>query len=153
MKLIKGELFNSLDDIVLVTGNSCIKWDGSAVMGRGAALELKNKLTGIDLVFGGMINKICGNLGMYGVVHTALSYPELDKVYGLFQVKYHFKDKALLSLIEYSTYELSKMIDGIFYTKTISMNFPGVGFGHLKYEDVLPIVEKLPDSITLYIRE
>jgi hypothetical protein len=155
MKIVKGNLWDSKDDLILVTCNSYLRKDGALVMGRGAALELKEKYPGLPRSFGAWIEDTCGHLGEYGVIVFPLILLKVKegswKYRGVFQVKKHFKFPAQLDVIEHSCNILLDVMKSN-HIKTTSMNFPGIGFGQLKYEDVLPIVEKLPDSVTLYMR-
>lgn len=155
MKLVKGNLWDSKDDVILVTGNSYIRKDGGLVMGRGAAKELLDSYPYLQQNFGEQITNSCGSMGKYGLLFKSIVYylfvPERKKVvktYGVFQVKYHFRADAELELIQYSTDMLTKCsLPG---DVTFSMNFPGIGWGRLKREDVLPILQKLPDCVTIY---
>jgi hypothetical protein len=157
MKIIKGNLWDSIDEIILVTANSYINAKGELVMGRGAALELKTKFPNIASLFARMISYLGGHLGEYNVIvadpyasNLLIQWP-YGTIYGIFQVKYHFKSQADLSLIERSVNKLNFIEKG-FIDKKISMNFPGIGFGGRTMEEVLPIVSKLNDNVTLYIR-
>ena len=111
------DLWNSIDDVILVTSNSYINYKDEVVMGRGAALEMKNKYPKTPYQFGRMIKYYVRHLGKYGVIVLNL-YATADEILfrqsgwvGLFQVKYHFKDKADLDLISYSTDKLLNMLD------------------------------------------
>lgn len=147
MKIIRGQdLFNSRADVILVTGNSYIKTNGAVVMGRGAARRLKELCPGIDKRFGSTIL----HLGTYGVRITERDW---SRRWGLFQVKYNFSDKANLKLIEYSTDRLYEMAIPLMRRQVeIAMNFPGIGNGRLRYEEVLSVVSRLPDCVSLYIK-
>lgn len=147
MILKYDNLWNSKDDIILVTANSYINQRGELVMGRGAALELKTMHPELPKIFGEMIKNCCGHMGYYG--YLAYNYYK-GKIYGIFQVKYHFKDNAHLKLIEKSTSDLCKFANTT--TSKISMNFPGIGYGRLLKKDVLPIIERLPDNVTIYYK-
>lgn len=143
--IIKYEnLWNSRDDIILVTTNAFVKRNGELVMGRGAARELKERVPEISKVFGSWINNHCADTKKYGIMFY--------KSYGAFQVKYNWWESANLSLINYSTNMLIEILNLSTIMKTVSMNFPGVGNGKLAYEDVYPIVNKLPDTVSLYIK-
>jgi hypothetical protein len=84
----------------------------------------------------------------YGVVIDHESSPML----GLFQVKYHYKDKAILSLIEASANKLMLELDTRFKGYKVSMNYPGVGFGQLSEDLVFPVISKILDErISVYI--
>ncbi len=154
MKIIKGNLWDSEDPYILVTTNSTVRKDGGLVMGRGAAKELITLEPHLQFVFGKEVKRCgldygiliyCPPLGSF----SSSLYHKLGV--GAFQVKHHFRDKAELELIKYSTVALNRLIEGGVLTKA-SMNFPGIGWGHLTYEEVLPIVSQLPDSVTLYMK-
>jgi hypothetical protein len=157
MKLVKGNLWDSKDEVILVSGNSYIRKDGALVMGRGAALELKEKFPGIDIELGKEIRLVCRSQGDYGFV--LVDFPKDSKTtYGVFQVKNHYKDDANIQLISCSCDVLMDWIrfsweQGGQLIYSISMNFPGIGYGGLKREWVLPIISKLPDNVTIYEKE
>jgi hypothetical protein len=160
MKIIKGNLWDSTDQIILVTANSYINAKGELVMGRGAALELKNKFPKIAYSFGKMIKYYSKHLGEYRVllVDPLASYAEPNDIqgryYGIFQVKYNFKAQADLDLIGRSVDKLNIISKSPFFSEhKISMNFPGIGFGGRTMEEVLPIISKLNDKVTLYIKD
>jgi hypothetical protein len=158
MNIVKGELFDSKDDILLVTTNSYLRKDGALLMGRGAALQLAIKYPKLRYIFGKMIKYYSKHLGEYNVLLATEMGGELSvkfPIYGIFQVKYHFSDPADLGLIGRSVGFLIKLQrnNTVYKNKKVSMNFPGIGFGQLKYEDVLPIVTMLPDNVTLYLKE
>jgi hypothetical protein len=146
MKIKIGNLWDSKDDLIFVTTNSYIRNDGALVMGRGAALECKTRYPGIEYDFGNMISRlhkvgpISNPSEKYGIlVHETLPI-------GIFQVKYHFRDVADTNLILYST----QLLNELSKTKTISINFPGIGFGQLDEMQVLPIISQLSDNVTIY---
>jgi len=130
-------------DIYLVTTNSYIRKDGALVMGRGAAKQLATMFPRIPYLLGDRID----HLGEYNVgVLTQTNEPFLSL--GAFQVKFHFGDAADLELITRSRDELHKLAceDG----RVFHVNFPGIGNGRLKYDDVLPIMEDLPDNVCVW---
>lgn len=150
MKIKRAELFDSKDEVIVVTCNSYLRNDECLVMGRGAALELKTKCPDIDSKFGILVSKWGGHLGKYGLLLATYNPNQNDPcIFGIFQVKYHYRAKADLDLIKYSTEHLASYADSPI---TFSMNFPGIGFGQLSAKEVLPIVEVLPDNVTLYVR-
>lgn len=153
MKVVKGNLFSSSDDYIFVTTNSHVKKNGCLVMGRGAALELSLLRPDISKVFGDGVLNICGHLGRYGVLWSLNRYDANSPFYGAFQVKYNWFENADIDLIKFSTEDLMSHIEGVLNGYTISINFPGIGNGKLKYEDVLPVISVLPDEVTFYIKE
>ena len=146
MQLLHGNMWNWREGIRVVTGNSFLRKDGALVMGRGAANQLCVQVPGINLLFGKEIKRICGHLGKYGLI--MLNYP-YD--YGIFQVKYHFKDKADLNLISYSVEKLRSWC-WVYQSINIHMNYPGIGNGRLSAEEVKPIIDRLPDNVYIYWR-
>ena len=152
MKIIRGNLWDSKDTAILVTANSYVNKRGRLVMGRGAALELKNRQPNIDFVFGTMISNNYYHLGKYGL----LLFEDLQekRVYGVFQVKYHYKDQADLELIDFSCKVLNYTLN---YTPLIqgdvSMNFPGIGYGGRTVDEILPIISTLSDKVSIYIKD
>jgi hypothetical protein len=153
VKIITGELFDSKDSTILITTNSFVKYNGELVMGRGAALQLKTMYPGLAKIFGGMINRYIeinfdDSYGIFVIVQKMILKGDPQYV-GIFQVKHHFKEPASLDLIENST---KKAIEFFGTTSKVSMNFPGIGYGQLPIEVVLPIVEKLPNNFTLYLK-
>lgn len=153
MILEKGDMWSvyGKTDLFCITTNSIIKNNGELVMGRGIALEAKNRFPLIPLAAARVINKN----KKYGL---RILFPEYygadkDQIIGLFQVKYNWKDKADLDLINYSTNELIDFTNDQLYYQSdlrIDLNFPGIGNGRLNRNKVLPIIEKLPDSVHVW---
>ena len=130
-------------DIYLVTTNSYIRKDGALVMGRGAAKQLATMFPRLPYLLGNRIT----HLGEYNVgVLTQINEPKLSL--GAFQVKFNFADAADLDLITRSRDELHQLAceDG----RVFHVNFPGIGNGRLAFDDVLPIMETLPDNVCVW---
>jgi hypothetical protein len=138
----EGNLFKE-NGLKFVTTNSYLKKDLRLVMGRGAAKELKTISPDIDSIFGNIINTTCGHLGVYGIIKHNL--------YGAFQVKYHFMDKADPELIKYSTILLSAEAGKT--DQIIHLNYPGIGNGKLSKEIVRPLLDILPDNVHIWERK
>lgn len=154
MNIVKGNLWDSTDDVILVTTNATIRKDGALVMGRGVAKEAKEKFPFLPGVLGDQINRYYWDTKKYGVLITHITLNNFDKWIGAFQVKYNWWEKADLDLIAFST---SRLIDFMehedFMGMKISMNFPGIGNGGLDVHRVLPVISVLPDSVTLYMKD
>lgn len=130
-------------DIYLVTTNSYIRKDGALVMGRGAARQLASRFPTLPYELGKRIT----HLGEYNIgVITQTNDKQLSL--GAFQVKYNFADAADLDLIQRSADQLHDLAvrDG----RIFHVNFPGIGNGRLKYDDVLPIMQDLPDNVCVW---
>ena len=145
VKFKKGEMMNRIgmdNEVVLVTTNSFITKDKKIVMGRGAAQQLKESYGGgIDKLFGTYLKE--HHLQRYGV------FIFMGEALGVFQVKYHFREKADLELIKYSTAMLTQHTMD-FPHITFNLNFPGIGYGNLTREEVLPIIQFLPDNVVIW---
>lgn len=132
-------------DIYLFTGNSYITKNGKLVMGRGAALACRDLFADCDKQFAFKIltSKYTPN---YYVEFIELAP---GKLLGAFQVKHNFADNADIELIEKST---KKLIHAATQKPQLKfhMNFPGIGYGGLPFNIVLPIVDKLPNNVILY---
>ena len=143
MEYRTGNLLEHLQDYnyVLCTTNSYIKKDGSLVMGRGFAKDIKLTYAGIDIHFGNLITNYCKHLGTYGI----LFYGSV----GAFQVKFDFKATAQLSLVEYSTQRLCEIAHK-HSEYWFGLNYPAVGNGKLSIEVIKPIIETLPDNVHIW---
>lgn len=145
MILLEGNLDyhqaeNDPANVYLFTGNSYIKRNGALVMGRGAALEVRDMYPGIDRQLGQQIT----HLGFYGLLIGSTMKPNI----GIFQVKYRYNDKAQLELIERSVAALDQY--ALAFGTAIHMNYPGVGNGGLLATDVAPLLASLPNNVFLY---
>lgn len=130
-------------DVWLVTTNSVLTKAGRLVMGGGAALQATEHFPGCNRWFGAMIRETCGSGGFYGI----LIHP--DHPLGAFQTKRHWKHNSSVSLIYDSAVALTEWLARD-KTLRVSLNFPGIGLGGLRKEDVLPIVTQLPDRVTIW---
>jgi hypothetical protein len=139
MKLEQGNMWSIYDetDYFIVTTNSYIRTDGAVVMGRGIAKQLAARVPKIPYILGDLID----HLTEYGVI--------MVRKHGAFQVKYHFKDPADLGLIHRAVFDLTQYAEAV-PTKRFDMNFPGIGNGHLAYDDVLPLLQPLPDNVHVW---
>lgn len=154
MILKAGDMWTeSKADAILFTANSTVRADGALVMGRGAALEAQKLFPGVNKKFGAAIEKLARpDFGdAYGVVWLPVDQERL-KYLGAFQVKHHYRDDAELSLIRYATDCLMRDMQSDLPAPGLlcAVNFPGIGWGRLRREDVLPIISKLPDNVEVW---
>lgn len=138
-KLDYKDAWEEVNDIYLFTGNSYITKNNKLVMGRGAALEVRDQYINIDSWFGTYIK----HLSKYGVLINS------DMELGVFQVKRNFRDSASLELIDYSAEMLSILAHSM-PDKIFRMNYPGIGNGGLEFKYVNPLLEHLPDNVLIY---
>jgi hypothetical protein len=165
VKIMHGNMWkDSMADLFLFTGNATLNSQLHLVMGRGAALEAKHRFPNCDRTFGSLlllrakvdfsklkgttllqINKRIQAAGPYGV----LLHPDI--ALGVFQVKWHYLECALPELIAHSVKDLAALARQYqSRNKTIAMNFPGIGYGRLDEDRVLPLLDRLPDCVEVW---
>lgn len=130
------------DTYHLTTTNAVIRYNGCLAMGAGHARQMAMRFPQISREFGALIQQITmgDHEAPYGVVwHGCL---------GAFQTKGAFWNKSTLPLIENSVQSLLKhdrIDDAVF-----NLPFPGIGLGGLRCEDVMPLLEPLPDNVVVW---
>jgi len=148
VKEITGDIwdFHAQGHWIVITTNRTVKSNGEAVMGKGIALQAKQRYPvlarelGKTIVIKGNVPSVFWRLGI-------ISFP----------VKYNWRERASLDLIESSCSRLLEVVRGIdiFKAKTypynqwpeeIYMVRPGCGAGGLDWKDVKPILEKYLDD-------
>jgi len=130
--------------MIVVSTNSTIKTNGVLVMGRGAALQAKEHIPGIDEECGAAVKKGGTSYGFLVIREPT----ETVAGFGIFQVKQHYSNIADVRLIESSVAKLLEYT--IVHPRVrVRMNFPGIGYGRLDRDVVRPLLEKLPDSVTI----
>jgi hypothetical protein len=125
MKEHKGNLWDVVADAFVITTNLSVRHDGAAVMGRGCALEAKMKWPGIEFMLGSNINA--------GKLLHVLDTPEYPLI--IMPVKYRWRDRANLRLIEASAHQLIGLTEALGY-KVVAMPRPGCGNGGLDWNEV-----------------
>lgn len=141
----KGDMWSVLTSVdhFIVTTNAVVKNDGALVMGAGLAKQARDRQPGLDKMFGTAI-KLWHDPGEpYGCMLWA------NNTFGMFQVKHHYKDQANMHLIIYSTGMLQAFAQSN-PTKQYALNFPGIGNGKLKYDDVKPVIDLLPRNVQVW---
>lgn len=139
-------------DVFLFTSNPIVNADGLAVMGRGMAKELADRHPEVRRDFGRLLyswnyrgdrHKFCEFVGVYDGQHV-----------GCFMVKQHWREPADKRMIQQSAASLEDWIqwrkDSDYPNSRFDLNFPGIGNGRLRREDILPIIERLPDTVHVW---
>ena len=102
MKIYRCDIWSLADraDAICITTNGLTKANGEAVMGKGIALQARQRFPGIDRVLGDHL-RARGNVpGIINVNPAIVSFP----------TKNDWRDKSDLDLIEKSARKLSIMI-------------------------------------------
>lgn len=122
-----------------VTTNGDVRKDGAAVMGRGVALQAKQKFPGIEYEVGARIRKL-GNHVQPLVKYRIMTFP----------VKHHWFSLADLGLINRSCGELMSRIHNR-NIRRIYLPRPGCGNGKLDWHDVRDAIFDLLDDRVIVI--
>jgi len=133
-----GDLWDlARGSVLVITTNGCINRHGACVMGRGIALQAKQRFPGVALKLGGYIRQYgnrCFNLGVWEG-YRLVSFP----------VKHQWDQPADLELIERSARQLVEMADK-FGWECLYMPRPGCGNGRLSWSQVRPVLERILDE-------
>jgi len=145
MKEIKGDLFaydGRKGFNILITTNGFIKNDGTAVMGRGNALQAKELHPELPTLLGKSLKVRKNNVSR--LLPHLLSFP----------VKHNWFDKADRDLIKRSAKQLCELAISHPKEKFI-LPRPGCGNGQLKWRHVKLLLEKvkLPDNVWIITNE
>jgi len=138
MKIYRCDIWSLADraDAICITTNGLTKANGEAVMGKGIALQARQRFPGIDRVLGDHL-RTRGNVpGIINVNPTIVSFP----------TKNDWRDKSDLDLIEKSARKLSSMIAEHGWTK-IALPKPGCASGGLQWPQVEPIIDRWLPSV------
>ena len=133
-------------DLFLVTTNSTLQPGNILVMGQGIAKQARERFPGLNKALGQQIAQTCGRNGQYGLLISPC-WPQAK--IGAFQTKTDVRQPASLFLIQGSTTTLKQWAEAHPQAQ-IHLDFPGTGYGDLLREKVLPIVNQLPDNVTLW---
>jgi hypothetical protein len=116
-------------------------------MGAGAAFEAKKLYPTSPALLGMKIKAKRDPKGFYGLAFCHQHNCRL----GAFQTKYHWNSDSSLELIQASIRQLEIYAIST-PSQTIFLNFPGIGLGGLKREEILPLLANLPDNVTVWER-
>jgi len=117
--------------VLCVTTNGDVNMNGRAVMGRGVALQVRNRIPGIDQVLANRIKEEEGPFTGF-----------LDNTIYSFAVKYHWSQKASLELIKESAIILQDDAEAN-PEKIFILPRPGCGNGHLIWRDVNEVIKPI----------
>lgn len=126
--------FHNQNEWIAITTNGNIKKNGEVIMGRGIALETKNKYLDFPKRLADSI-KLYGNTSIIFAKEKIISFP----------TKHNWYEKSDLKLIEISAQKLLDYANHNIFKK-IYVPRPGCGNGQLNWIDVKPILEKYFDD-------
>ena len=137
-----------IDDIsaVVLTTNGYVKANGACVMGRGVALEARERFPGIDKEIGAFIqasgNHVCVVRGRASYFIITMPVKPAVGPNG----EPGWKAMADINLIIESAIELRAAADEHDLRKTILIPRPGCGNGGLDWRDVRPVIAPILDD-------
>lgn len=144
---ITGNLWDYYDKgyTICITTNGTIKKDGSVVMGRGCALEAKNRFPLLPKKLGECLTfdykTDVYNVPFYFIEYNIVTFPVKDNWY----------ETAKLDLIYHSCVWLKHILD-THDIKKIVLPRPGCGNGKLDWEkEVKPVIKDILDDRILII--
>jgi hypothetical protein len=133
----KGDIWElARGKALCISTNGILTQTGALVMGKGIALEAKNRFHGIDNLAGHLV-ATGGNK-----VHYLGPYGPFDLV--TFPVKTHWREMAKPELIKRSTEQL-EMLTTVMKWKEVYIPHVGCANGGLQWKDVYPILNILLD--------
>lgn len=135
-----GDFWREHGDAFVITTNGTIKTSGACVMGRGIALEAKNRFPGIDKTLGREISNHGNRVHALGTWTDAALKRYL--MYS-FPVKHDWFEVADPILIANSA---SRLVLETHLCDKIVIVRPGCGNGQLEWGDVKPILKEFFDD-------
>ncbi len=149
----KGNMWDRFGkvDLFYITTNDIVR-NGRLVMGAGIAKEARDRLPGIDRDLANNKYIMENELKLKCLIHSLWLTDKVSQIVGTFQVKEHFKDRASIEIIKHSCHLLLAEISNR-PTMTVALNFPGIGYGGLNKDEVLPIISILPDNVEIWEKE
>jgi len=131
MKINKGNIWTYDAIWKVIFTNGYVRNDGCLVMGRGTALQAKNKYPDIAKRCGQFLNNHGNHVGVFED-YKLITFP----------TKHGWWEDSDLVLIEQSAVELGSLP----YNNTFVLGCPGCGCGKLDWSDVKLIIEPILDD-------
>ncbi len=149
-----GDMLAHYEEIVeskgymLFTANSTLKSNQELVMGAGIAKQVAQMFPLMPAIAGRVVRDRCNDKGVYGVIMDTGRKPMMP--IGLFQTKTDWKKNSTLELVEHSLSVLSAYAHKT-RTYDFHVNFPAIGKGGLRREDVVPLLmDILPRNVHIW---
>lgn len=129
---VVGNLWTHPADVRVITTNGSVRKDGSCVMGRGCALEAKQKFPPLAKMLGAHL-RANGNIPFH--YHDEATQTRLFTL----PVKFYWHEKANIALILHSVQSLLDRLM-MYPDWTIVIPRPGCGNGGLHWDEVKPVL-------------
>ncbi len=129
-----GDLWRLPADFRCITTNGAYRSNGRAIMGKGVALQARNRYHDIEAILGSLIKKYGNHVFYLG--YNLISFP----------TKIHWRSDADIFLIKRSAQELVALLKNN-SAKRVLMTRPGCGNGNLQWSEVkIAIQDILSDN-------
>ena len=134
--------------MIVITAHASIGVDGSLIMNYGEAEEATRRISGIQYQCAEQVAHEAVD-GVYGFLPVRPSRPEAKILgFGLFQTRLNLDEPANPELIQISLERLRQFTSEHPRIK-IRMNYPGIGEEGLDPQEVLPLLENMPPTVTI----
>lgn len=140
-----GNIWNTNCDVIAITTNGIVKQNGELVMGKGIALQAKQRFSNLPKLWGELLLDF-GNIPelAYYIDNKLFRDPiKNSKILVSLPTKHHWKDKSNIELIKESLHIIDYIINK---DKTIAIPRPGCSNGGLNWKDVKKEIEPLLDD-------
>lgn len=141
-------------DCFFITTNPIARNDGAIVMGRGIAKEMKDRFPEFPYKFGEKLATLHDQYSAVGKAWTPTTGAVGSfngQLCGYFMTKSHWRERSDTDVIKASVHSLFSLCEHHPVKDfRFDLNFPGIGNGKLKREDVLPLLEELPDNVHVW---
>lgn len=144
MQLAHGDMWDVFGqaDLFLITTNGVVN-GGRLVMGAGVARQARDRFPGLDAALG---RAAAAAGSSYGLL-VSPRWPAARL--GAFQTKGHWREGLSPALIGLAARKLLAWCRE-HPDARVHLNLPGVGCGGLDRSAVLPLLEPLPDTVTVW---
>ena len=135
-----GDFWTIQGDARCITTNGALRSNGDAIMGKGIALQAKQRYPTIETTLGRLIQKYGNHVFYLG--NGLISFP----------TKHHWRDETSdIGLIKRSANELVSLFRGDVPIKSksnrrILLTRPGCGNGNLDWTEVRPVLQTILNS-------
>lgn len=125
-----GDFWAIPADIRCITTNGALRRNGNAVMGKGIALEARNRYHDLEAILGSFISRYDNHVFLLG--YNLISFP----------TKYHWKQDSDIELIKRSAKELVCLLKDN-KARRVLLTRPGCGNGNLNWPDVKVAIQDI----------
>lgn len=130
------------NNIYMFTANSTLRNNGKLVIGRGCAKSVRDIYDGIDKLFGDVIE----HNSVFGVKFVQHNQQWI----GAFQTKIDWQKDSPLDVVATSIAYLKRVAE-LRPEYTFHLPCPAISNGGKSVDEILPMLECLPDNVIIYL--